>query len=412
MSPHRLLLAAALAACALTPPVLAQGFCPGPDGFSVAGACCTPVVPTLPIFPAITLPSQGNCITDCISGTPFNVNITLSGPAPVFCDTYLMGISIAGTVNVGPSLMLLKYARTWDEVGTPGTIQQVWRFLINGDLTYNGPFTTPCPVPKIAAAGLPVHYVGHVDYARDCSTGAWSAAISLVHLCGDFMHAPWSPQQMTNPNPNIVYAFVGPTPFAWGPVIPPQGALLGDAVRATSYSFLPPTMWQCLSEDGVVGGNLVNAAPYCPCATNPPGAMMWTSQQLNFFYSGCSPVAASFQGLNFPPLAPTGMAAIPLGTWGLAPGSFPGSRRLNTYWGLSFSPDPCTPNGFPIHIVNGVMTSSGDMGIVTPPPPFAPYTSVDFLDLENTLILVGGPPFVAIGYGGLFLASQIWSLNL
>lgn len=417
MTPQRWLIAAALAACAFATPLAAQ--CPAPDGFTVVGACCTPVQPTLPAFPPISLPGEGNCIRDCVPGSPFSVGISLSAAAPVFCDTYLVICNVAGAVNTS-GLLIAKYARTWVEAGAAGPPRQVWRFLVNGDFSYNlsPPISSPCPIPAIALAGRTVHYVGSLDYSRDCATGAVTAALALVHLCGDFVHATWSPQPIApNPNPNFVYALVGPTPFVWGGGAPPAGPFMGDAVRSTNYNLTAtPLQWTCLSELPELNGVLMNAAQYCPCAspTVPPGPAQWTQQTINFTYGACPPpLAQAYGGLVLPPLVPTGLSALPLGGWALPPTIFPGSRRIHTYFGFAQAPDPCIPIAFPFHIVNGVMTSGhSPPGIVSPPPPGTTFTSQNFLDLENTLVFIGGPPFVAIGYGGLFLASQVWSLNL
>jgi len=416
MSHQRLFLAAAIAVSACVVSTGAQAQC-GPDGFTVPGACCAPTLPTLPSFPPIQYGGQGNCITNCGPTNPFPVNITISAPAPVFCDTYILIVNITGTVTIN-GLLVGKYLRTWDEVGTTGTPRQVWRFLINGDLTYTltPPVGTPCPVPKIAAGGMAVHFDGHIDYARDCGTTLFSSSVSMAHLCGDFEHASWSPNPIpANPNPDTVYAIVGPLPFVWGAGAPPAGPLLGDAVRSVNYNLVAsPAIWQCESEVATLGGAIANIAQYCPCANAalPPGPTPWTEQQLNFQYGCNAALGSAYTSLAFPPLVPTGLSAIPIGGWAMPAGTFPNSRRLHPYFGIAHSPDICVAGALPFHITYGVMTSFGPPGTVTPPPPGATFTSIHFLDLENTLVLVPGAPFVAIGFGGLSLASRVWSLNL
>jgi len=365
----------------------------------------------------MTIPSEGNCITSCTPGAPFPVTITLGAPLGVFCDEFIVPVTIAGpTVTVGPGILLAKYIRTWTELSATGAPTQVWRFLVNSDLTYvlSATSTTPCPVPKTAFGGISVHLCGQLDYARVCPTGPFTASISLSHLCGDFEHNTWSPKAISpNPNPDTVYAFVGPLPFLWGGGPPASGPVIGDAVRSTAYSFTAtPSFWTCLSEGPVVAGDLANIAPYCPCsAPGGVGISPWTQQALSFLYSACPAVAPMAFGLiPFPPLVPTGLSALPLGTWVLPPTTFPGTRRLHHYFGLASSPDPCVSGSLPFHIVNGVMTS-GATGNVIPPPPNTPFTSTVFLDLENTMILISGPPFITIGFGGFFLATRVWSLN-
>ncbi|MBL8695355.1 MAG: hypothetical protein JNJ88_14775 [Planctomycetes bacterium] len=410
MSFLRCLSAALLATATAAAPALAQ--CNPNDGLSLPGACCVSVVPVLPAFPPINLQGQGNCITNCAPGAPWNVNIQISPPGQVFCDIFVMNISIAGPTPVN-GLLIAKYARTWIEPGTTGVTRQVWRFLVSGDLNYTVPATgtSPCPFPKSAFAGNSVHFTGSIDYALDCGTVNFRSAVQLTHLCAQYEHASWSPKPFGTPiNPDTVYAFVGPLPFVWGGGAPPAGALIADSERSTRYNLtVSPLQWDCLNEEQVVNGNLATVAPYCPCSSGPMGPAMWWQQNLTFSYA-CGPaINGTYTGISVPPLEPTGLSANPLGNWALGPAAFPNTRRLWVEFGFAVSPDNCT-NNLPFHVVTGVMTQ-GPAGTVIDPFGIA-QTSTIFLDLQNTLVLVGGPPFVAIGFGGASLASQTWALNL
>lgn len=410
MSILRTISAALVASAAVA--AFSFGQCNPNDGLSVPGACCVPVQTTLPQFPAIQYQGQGNCIRDCTPGTPWTVGISVSPPGQIFCDIFVMNVSIAGVTPVS-GLLIGKYARTWTEVSPIFPPRQVWRFLVSGDLSYAVTATSvaPCPFPKTALGGNTVHFTGSIDYAFDCLTAQWQSAIQLTHLCAQFEHASWSPKPFGTPtNPDTVYAFVGPLPFAWAPAPPPAGLLVADSERTTRYNLVStPLQWDCLSDDQVVNGTLANIAPYCPCSNGPVGPAAWWQQNLNFS-SVCNPVAGgAYSGISVPPIAPTGLAANPLGSWTGGPLAFPGSRRLWVEFGFAVSPDTCTGN-LPFHIVTGVMTDGPLATLVDPNGNVV--TSNIFLDLQNTLVLVGGPPFVAIGFGGISLASKTWALNL
>ena len=339
----------------------------------------------------------------------------------MFCDTFVIPITITGGfVNIAPQLLIAKYARTWTEMSaTGGLVQQVWRFLVNGDLVYTvAPGApSPCPIPKIALSGKAVHFVGSIDYARNCQTGVFSARIDLVYLCGKFSHGPLSPAPITpDPNPDIDYAFVGPTPFVWGVGAPPVGIVTGESVRSTRVDLTAiPGLWQCLSEEPVLQGALDNVALYCPCAdpTVPPGTSPWTEQKLTFAYGACMPTSPfTFMALPFPTLAPTGFSVMSLGTHALPITTFPDSRSVHFYFAVGSAPDPCVTGALPIHIINGVSTVGPLIGIGTPPPPGIAQPSHALLDIENTLVIIGVPPYTSLGYGALFLATQVWSLDL
>lgn len=393
----------------------AQIQCLQDDGFAVPGACCVGVTPTLPLFPAIGIPSEGCVFRDCIPQATFAQNIFITAPSQLFCDVYIAQVQITGLVNPAPAILVAKYTRTWVEIGPTGTpARQVWRFLVNTDLVYpvGGP-PAPIPTPTIALAGQAAHFIGSLDYARDCATGQWRAAINLTYLCEDFMHGSFS----VNPappgtNPNHVYSFMGPGPIAWGAGAPPAGATVADAVRTTSYNLTTsPLLWKCLSKLPTFGGVLSTVAQYCACAI--PGVIAlpgWSQQNLQFNYGCNAAVANAFGLVPFGPLLPTGLSALTLGAYTGAPGTFPGNRSMSLYIGVATAADPCA-GGLPIHLVTGVGTTGGPAALISSPGSPVPVSSSRFLDLENMMVLIGSPPFIGIGVGGLFLSTQIFTLN-
>ncbi|NJM60933.1 MAG: hypothetical protein HC849_13130, partial [Oscillatoriales cyanobacterium RU_3_3] len=108
----------------------------------------------LPFSQAFTQNALGICWRDCastvstVTGKWTNINI-LPGQTPS-CGEKRMRLDIVNGSNVlmwrGP--MRLQYSRTWLVTDSSGLLNQVWRFLVNGDLTrYPAAGPQPCPVP-------------------------------------------------------------------------------------------------------------------------------------------------------------------------------------------------------------------------------------------------------------------------
>ncbi len=400
------LLPAILLAATLLAASPARAQCFGDDGFSVPGACCVTVTPTLPNFPALTLPAQGACFLDCNVEAVFPATIAMGGPAPLFCDLYIIPLSITGGVSTTPNIMIGKYLRTWDEV-SPVVARQVWRFQVNTDVNYVAPFAPPCPTPVCASSGgLPVHFVGHLDYARDCGTILWSAAIAMAHMCGDYAHGALSGRPTAFSHPSRLFAFAAPAPFLFGAPVPtPTGPVIADAVRAARTN-LVNLQWDCVSEVPVQNGFHALIQTACNCSTSTAAPPRWEHTDLKFSYDCIAPTTNSYQPLPWPGLAPTGLTWFPLGTWGVPFAVFPSGEAVSIGFGAANAPDVCA-NNFPFHLVYGSATSGGDIGILQN----TGIASHDFIDLVNSMMLIPPPPYVAIGYGALYVSTMVWSLN-
>lgn len=409
-----------VALAAFAPVAGAQCF--GDDGFLLPGACCVPMTPTLPAFPAATIPAENCCFHNCNPQQILPVTITLGSPIPVLCDTYVVFASITGMFGTaGPTLMAAKYDRTWMEVN-PITMRQVWRFLINADFYYapNAAAGMPCPIPPcsgaVGGAIAPVHFVGSLDYALSCTgLGGWEVAINLTHLCGAFMHGPFSARPLSGPaaHPEHIYSFVGPTPFAWGPGPVPMGGVVADSVRHTDINLnLAPPLWNCNSEVFVFPGGALNVQSVnCPCQDPTIPAMpAWHHEQLTFAYGCSAAIASTFVSVPIGALLPTGLAAFPLGTYAVPFGSYPAGESISVYIGAALAPSPCPSPvfQFPFHLVTGVGNVGGDFVILFPG---VALTGTQSLDLANMLVLQTAPPWVAMGIGALFVSSEVWSLN-
>lgn len=388
--------------------------CYQPDGYSLPGACCATPQVNLPQFPAFfNIPTDAACFTDCIPQT-FQEKLTIQAPSQLFCDIYITNVSLTGPATIAPSLLVMKYTRTWEEID-PVSHRQIWRFLVNGDLSYliTTASTSPCPIPATAMAGMPVHFIGSVDYARDCNTGNWSIAYNITHLCGDFMHNGLSANPITpNPNPNHMYTFAGPAPFVFAPGPIPAGNVIADAVRSVNWNFtVSPLQWDCKTDVPVFQGQLSNVLQYCACAiVGNPFIPAWTQQKLTFNYQNCTGAIDTWSDIPWAPLLPTGLSVFSIGRYVGPFGTYPSGEQINLYFGVSQSPDPCA-NNFPVHLVMGMGTVSQTQGWVNATAAGGPVPTNQFLDLEDMMILIGGPPFIAIGVGGLFLSPMLWSLN-
>src|SRR5262245_44942156 len=186
----RLVAAAVLAGAlfAASPAASAQGFCV-PDGLE-AGPCCGPIVPSLPPFQAVSLPSLGICWGQCTVINTRPLKVTWATPAQTSCgefNTFLtVSDGISGAVILtGP--MVLDYTRTWTEIDPTGVSTQVWRFTAKADLSGVAGVVPVCPSPNCIAPVGPhptAFFYGYLDYAGCTATsGPTDNVIVLFHNC-------------------------------------------------------------------------------------------------------------------------------------------------------------------------------------------------------------------------------------
>lgn len=397
-------------------PLAAQ--CMGDDGCNLPGACCVPVFPATPSFPAASITTDGASFFNCAVLSTWTNTILLSAPTQIFADLWVANITIVSAQTpTNTALLVMKYARTWWEPTASGGSRQVWRFLVNCDLTYALPGPTPSPAPSCIGAGLPVHFIGSVDYSVNCSTGVWRTLINLTHHCGTYMHGAGSQRPLGSPfdHPDYAYAFVGPAPFTFGLTPPLIGQILGEAQRSTHIDLTTsPITWTTFCEIPVTTGFILPSGSSCPGAnTLFPSVPAWTDYNVSFDYvcmAGLPPW--TFNPIPLAPLLPTGIAALSLGTYASPPGAFPGPRSVEAWIGLTIAPDPCAGSTFsslPFHVVSGVSTHGAGIGF-----PFAnPFPTDKFIDLENMQIPTpGAPAGITMGIGSLFVSTSVWNLNM
>ncbi len=389
-----------------------QFTCYGDDGFFDPTACCIPVTNTnLPPFPAFTVPSDGACFLDCSIDALYPVTVNLGAPIQILDDVYAIPITLGGTVTTAFTYLIAKYARTWVEADPTGVgSNQIWRFLVNTDLIYVSTGPSPCPVPPCGAVGFPVHMVGSVDYARNCIVSTdWHVAINLTHFCGDLAHGPFSAYPTNTFNhPDRLYSIVGPAPFDFAATQPtPTGNVLGEDTRSVLAS-LSPLVWDVFNEVPVLGGQLTFRQPDCPCASFASANPRWEQLDLSFFYGCATGLGGNFTNLAWPGTIPSGLYAFPLGTYQAPPGTYPQNRAVAVYVGVAAATDTCA-NNIPIHLVHGVSTYGSVPGFsFHMNTPGIVYQN--FIDFENMLRPVVNQ--LIIGYGGFFLSTMNWSLNV
>lgn len=272
--------------------------------------------------------------------------------------------------------MHLSYARTWLENQTAGTVLQVWRYLVNGDLrimSTNGP--TPCGVPGCvsSAQGL-MRMTGYIDYAFDCSTQTWSRAWMLHHGCDAIDHVAGYPRAGTF-HPGQSYTFVGPAAgFVPGAGMTLEnGTTTSESLRRWDATALPA---RCGSEEPVMGAMINPLNMTCMCAAGPAN---YYEAQLTVFGAFGTTVTP------FPGSDP--FRSFPIGQW-TNPAVFPGVEevRWNSNEGSFVE---CTGVGrnepyFGVTTAGGYQAFS--FNVSTPSMPLSPV----FVDQCNSVTLPAG----------------------
>ncbi len=405
------------------------------DGFDLG--CCTVAAPTIPPFPAKSLFATYGRLIGCTPNTA-NVAVTLSPPSFLLCDFALVQVNATflGSNDTITGTLFAKYSRTWLDSTTSSGITQIWRLLVNGDLTCTpGSATTPCasslPSCSFASPGYPVHFDGHIDYQCDPNTaGNYFVSFSLNHFQGCISHAPWScsPLSGITAHDHASYHLVGPAPFTFLSGAPaPSGAMFGDAVRASQLHLTPaPAVYQCYSEaktDPLVSGMATSSSAGCSCASINPCTSLAIPCSSTGCYENVSPlglVCCPIPGTNtFTPLpvsgtpvAATGMIALKLGSWSGQP-NYPYSANLTIYFGVLQYQDPCFLANWNLHVVTGVGTSNVvcmTYNSSASPCSLAGLQTQAAIDLQNVLPL--NNPSLPPGYGCLAASDVVWNLNV
>ena len=361
--------------------------CPSPDNLD-GGPCCTITTPSLPFFKSFIQPALDICWRDCNVDTVIpltarwkNVNTSPVPPSPCLAPMMTLDLFAPGGIAWTGKLRR-QYSRTWIEVDPGGTTYQVWRFLVNGDMTPTalaGP--VPCPVPPCAPAfGGRVRFTGYLDYAKNCATGIFHNAWMISHVCDPIDHNPGFPRGGMF-HPDRSYTFVGPSAgFVPGPIQPIEGTP-GSALEAVRRVNLPPpgaTGTTCEYEENI-SYSLMPIQQLCLCAAMFPATPQWLIA--NLMLAGACGTTITTPGGPFLP----GFISMGIGSWTI-PGTYPGVERLRWNAGGYDYGDPCIGTARR-EVFFGATTIDGWFALQL--PSFGPGVPLPltFIDQSNSLRL-------------------------
>ncbi len=399
----RLLPALVAAALLLPAPSAGAQVCFGPDNLDVPGACCVPVIPNLPPFPAISMGGLGICWNTCSVAAQRTLKVQWNTPFQPQCAQYTTPLLVTDSTSGAAMLtgtMVLDYTRTWDEITTTGLVQQVWRFTAKADLSVPAGGGAPfCPTPSCIAPAGPhptAFFYGYVDYTCVQPGAGYEATLVLYHACDRFIHQPGLSDKPGVFHPGISYAIVAPhstvQPFIPANTFASAGPVFGEATRDVVTVTPPPGF--CISEDRVNVGNmtLLGAGCVCTMTANPK------QQSLRDFRGQTACVnAAGLPGgwaslnVNFPTLPWFHMVSTSIGFWS-NPNVFPGQEHVWVDEGLFVHQSACT--GDFVEMKYGASTRDGWQPLLP-----IPIVVDDFTDLADnwTAPLFGPYPLPILG---------------
>jgi hypothetical protein len=369
----------------------AEAQCQLHDGMD-GGPCCGLTQAQLPNLTAFTQNFMQICWRDC------GVDQTLTlkaqwNPVPTTpgvvrpCGEVLMNVKILGPGNFlfWSGQMRLQYARTWMASSTAGSVLQVWRFLMNGDL--NPTFAAgapPCRVPScVAPNGGKARFSGYIDFAEHCGTTlpverAWM----LTHACDAIDHHAGFPRAGAF-HPDRSFSFVAPIAgFVPGALQPIEGTPFSPFESIHSRQLTPaPSIVVCTFEERAVH-SLTPQTQMCFCGA--PGSNQFNIGSLNVSTACGTSITTPAVG----PLLP-GFVSMGIGFW-TNPNVYPGQQSLRWNVGGYDYFDACV--GTLQHdIFYGVSTIGGYPATeIVGGAPGAPLPPI-FVDQANALTPTGVP---------------------
>jgi hypothetical protein len=360
---------------------LASAQCPLPDLLD-GGPCCTLATPDLPELPNFSQNALDICWRDCnveavipCTASWRLVPIIPIGAGPCWSPHLKLELRDGAGVLKWRGTLRRQYSRTWLETDDAGNLLQVWRFLLNGDLSPTaaaGPI--PCPVPPCAPAhGNRVRFTGYLDYAQDCGTDVFEEAWMLTHSCDFIDHHPGFPRAGAF-HPERAYTFVGPAAgFVPGPVQPIEVAA-GSPFEDVRRLNLPPLTATCEYEERITF-SINPFQQFCLCGQSATPQYSLASLSLN----GTCGTSVISPGVPFLP----GFLSMGIGMWTI-PAVYPGVERLRWNTGGYDYVDPCAAIG-DHEVFFGVTTLGGYPAIqlLTPGPGVA--LPLCFVDQANSL---------------------------
>jgi len=392
-------------ALSLSPTSGAQIF--GDDGL-FTGNCWDVVQDNVPVFPAYSETSLGICWKDCALENRVRLKLVLPAPVKFACGYYSLqnvGLfnALTGTPIWSPSnFWYMIYTRTWVESATinnqPVTFQ-VWRFLINGEVTPSAQMLAnpdPCLIPKSTFQGnpQPIHYSGYVDYALNTTTNQWNIAFGVQHACDAFTHNSFSKYPLGG-HPERSFCIVAPSDFIPSATLPGiEGSIETEAMRSYRFANWP----NCESEQAVEGKMEIGGRE-CPCATTP----VLNGQFIQFKQETKSVCGSKIEPWGHPfPWGGPGLQ-MSVGTW-VNP-TYPGKESLYFVWDPAIYTDGLTNNQTKELFV-GVGTTDGWLAKLFQNN--GQYAR-NFIDCQNVYVLPNTTQFTLMA--GLFISDKLYYIN-
>jgi len=377
--------------------------CLAPD--NLQGPCCSLVSANLPAFPAITLPGVSICWDACSPNSTTCNTVALAAPVQVQCAEYTLAfqsMDCSGQPELQGQLHL-DYTRSWDEFPIPGTVSQVWRFVVKADLqTTSNNFG--CTIPNCLGTHNTAFYYGYLDYAFDCSTSTWESALVLFHGCDAYQHDPALSSRPGAFHPTRSFALVAPStaanPFVPAVSIPTGGPLLLDGMRDAAGG--PPPL-ACEASELLTGGAITNLVFGCACP------LSFTPPQVSIRHMiGASQCGSQFRSINaFPTVPWIWTMSTSIGTWTTA-ASYPGIEAVWADEGAFLHVEGCTAAGNPEffgEIKVGATTQGGF------PAGVGPLPADRFTDLVDNYSRLLGTPITPPFFGSVNPTTHLVYVN-
>ncbi len=333
---------------------------------------CSGAPLSLPAFPGFKQEALELGWQDCQLDSQKDITVKWSTPTNPSswgaCQEMTSQVTLtdnATGLRIARGTMTLTYSRTWSEadwVGGAYKTQQVWRFLVNGDLRYSvggkGFLRPACAT----AHKTRVRYSGYVDWALDCNTGWWSNAWMLTHAPDTFEHVKGYPRQGSF-HCERSYSFVGPANgFVANPLVPIESGSQGDDYRSVvryvrrpksgplPFPPVPGLAAPSSSFEENVWFSLQPQNQSCPCDASGTGPGQFATASM-LILGDYSSTALSSNKLM------TSFVSMGIGSW-TDPNVYPGAEDVR--WTIAEYEyyEPCT-NDTRTEIFHGVTTLGG-----------------------------------------------------
>lgn len=363
-TPARVLLFFAAATfAAFAPAALAQ--CPVPDGLD-GGPCWGAASASLPEFAGIEQDALRITWRDCDveDATPYRARWGRFRPAqrptiPPLCSVFVARLDLfetAGGTLAFTGALRVFYSRTWLETTEEGRDLQVWRYLLNGDLSPRpGAGSAPVGIPPCESAfANKVQFTGYIDVARNCPSGPTLVAWALNHDCDALAHVAGYPRGGSF-HGDRSYTIVGP---AAGFV--PSNALASESGSSSAEAIRPLDLFPkvtgtpasgdiCLFEEPMDSVTVTPLGDFCPCLDST-AALQYRQSSVDA-RSLCGTVLVSSGGF------PDGLVSKSIGSW-TDSSAFPGSESVLVNVGGYRTVEPNRPRD-EFQIFYGVTTRGG-----------------------------------------------------